>query len=196
MASRMSALVTTPWNTPYSSCTRPICTAELRRIATTSRASSGFGNDRRLARQLADVGRPARKVDVEQILGLHDAERAVAIAVEHDASRVIGLLQVREDHGRRIGEVDHADLVARRHHGADREIAEPHHARDHLLLAGLEHAGMFGLDHQRADFVLADAALPSRRDGRAARAAPCRNDRAATPAAARSSPSRSSQARP
>ena len=39
MASRISALVTTPWNVPYSSWTNPICTGESRRIETTSRAS-------------------------------------------------------------------------------------------------------------------------------------------------------------
>src|SRR5262245_28287035 len=87
----------------------------------------GFGNDRRLARQRADIRRFAGEIDIEQILGLHDAERAVAIAVEHDAARMIGLLQICEDDGQGIGEIDLAHLVARRHHGTDREIAEPHY---------------------------------------------------------------------
>ena len=46
--------------------------------------------------------------------------------------------------------------MPRRHHGCDRKIAEPHHAGDHLLFAGLQHAGIFGFDHQSADFLLAD----------------------------------------
>ena len=53
-----------------------------------------------------------------------------------------------------IGEVDHVDLAARRHHCADRPVAEAHHAGDHFLLAGFEHAGIFGFHDQRADFIL------------------------------------------
>ena len=78
----------------------------------------------------------------------------------------------REDPAGGIGKVDHADLVPRRHHGADREVAKPHHAGDHFLFAGLQHAGILGFHDQRADFVLADLAPRLRRDGRAATAAP------------------------
>ena len=47
-------------------------------------------------------------------------------------------------------------LVPRRHHGADRQVAEPHHAGDHFLFAGLQHAGVLRLDHEGADFLFAD----------------------------------------
>jgi hypothetical protein len=55
-----------------------------------------------------------------------------------------------------IGQIDHADLAARRHDGADRKIAEAHDARDHFLFAGFEHAGILGFDDEGADFILAD----------------------------------------
>ncbi len=55
-----------------------------------------------------------------------------------------------------VAQVDHVDLAPRRHHRAHRPVAEPHHARDHFPLAGLEHAGVLGFDDQRADFVLGD----------------------------------------
>ena len=53
-------------------------------------------------------------------------------------------------------DVDHAHFVPRRHHGADRQVAKPHHARDHFLFAGLQHAGIFGFDDEGADLLLAD----------------------------------------
>jgi len=59
----------------------------------------------------------------------------------------------------RLREIDHGDLVTRRHHRADGQIAQPHHARDHLLFAGLQHAGILGLDHERVDFLLAHLLL-------------------------------------
>ena len=83
----------------------------------------------------------------------------VAIAVENRQSRMHAGGDRLADHVRRIGEVDEVHFAARRHHGADRLIAEPHHAGDHFLLARLQHAGGFRLAHKRADFVLGDGLL-------------------------------------
>ncbi len=65
------------------------------------------------------------------------------------------VLEREPDRLRRLREIDHADLVTRRHHSTDRQVAEPHHTRDHFLLARLQHAGVFRLDDERADFILA-----------------------------------------
>ena len=83
----------------------------------------------------------------------------IAIALEDDRAGMIGLEERGKDLGIGIGEVDLADLVPRRHHGADRQIAKPHDARDHLLFAGLQHAGAFSFHDKRPDFILADLAF-------------------------------------
>ena len=66
-----------------------------------------------------------------------------------------------------VGQIDHVHLAARRHHRADRAVAEPHHARDHGALAGLQDAGGLGLGDQGANFLLGDALLRPPASGRA-----------------------------
>ncbi len=63
----------------------------------------------------------------------------------------------RDDLGRRVGKIDQIDVEARRHHLAHRPVAQPHHAGDHVALAGLEHAGVFGFRDDRTDFLVGHA---------------------------------------
>ena len=114
---------------------------------------------RRVADEGPDVELLARHAGVEQLLGLHDAEHLVGIAVVNRQARMRALRDRRADLLRRAREIDHVDVPARRHHGAHRPIAEPHHAGDHLLLAGLEHAGAFRFRDQGLDFLLGDPFL-------------------------------------
>ena len=58
-----------------------------------------------------------------------------------------------------IVQVDLVDFRARRHHRADRPVAEPHDACDHFPLAGLEHSGAFRLAHQMMDLILRNLLL-------------------------------------
>ena len=58
---------------------------------------------------------------------LHE-DRKMLLAVQHEKDRITCGVEI-------IAQIDLIDLGARRHHGADRPVAEPHHAGDHLLLA-------------------------------------------------------------
>ena len=60
---------------------------------------------------------------------------------------------------RRIVQIDLVDLRARRHDRADRPVAEPHDARDHLFLARLQHARVLGFADEVMDLVLRDLLL-------------------------------------
>ena len=53
----------------------PICTGGIAQDRDHVARIERFGNDRRVADQLADVRRPSGQIDVEHVLGLHDAER-------------------------------------------------------------------------------------------------------------------------
>jgi hypothetical protein len=116
----------------------------------------GLRDDGRVADQLADVRRLSRQICVEHILGVDDPEHVVAVAVEHREVGMSAACDGRRHLRDRIADVDHAHFMPRRHHRADRQVAKPHHARDHFLFARLQHAGIFGLDDEGADLVFAD----------------------------------------
>lgn len=66
------------------------------------------------------------------------------------------LLERKADGFGRLGQIDHRHFMPRRHDRADGKIAKAHHARDHLLLAGFEHACVFRLHDQCVDFFFAN----------------------------------------
>ena len=85
-------------------------------------------NDRRLTHLRTKVRRTAGKVHVEQILGLHDAECHVVVALEHDEAGVIALAQrLVENYGDGRCEVEAPHLRVRHR---DREAALPVRAQE------------------------------------------------------------------
>ena len=56
-----------------------------------------FGNDRRRADQLADIGRLSRQIAVEHVLGVDDAERGIGRLIEHHEAGMAAGGQRRPD---------------------------------------------------------------------------------------------------
>jgi hypothetical protein len=152
----MSALVTTPWKTPYSSCNSPNVHGGIAQDGDHIPRVEEFGNGRSFPDQFANIGSFARQIDVQHVLGLDNAECGPGVFVENHEPGMIAAGHGRTYHFRSVRQVDRTHFVTRRHHGADGQIAETHHAGDHFLFAGIQHTGALGLDHQGPDLVFAD----------------------------------------
>ena len=90
---------------------------------------------------------------------LHDAEHVVGVSLGHRKPGMGGVDQDLADLGCRVVEVDPVDIGARRHDATHRPVAEAHHARDHLALVRLDHAGGLRLGHDGLDLLLGHRAL-------------------------------------
>ena len=112
-----------------------------------------------LGHELAQVEFLAGDQDVGNVLGLDDADDLVGIAVDDRQARMDALLHRLGNLGGVIGEIDHVDVVARRHDGADRTVAQAHDAGDHRALLAFDHAGGLGFGNQHLDFFLGDLRL-------------------------------------
>ena len=138
------------------------------------------GDDGRLAHEFLGIGLAALQIGIEHVLGLDDADDDFRVAVRDGDARMDALGDRAADLDHRVGQIDDVDIVAGRHHGPHRAVAELHDARDHLALV---HWGSSCHTPPPGRGVAVILALDARRDqavapGRAALSSPSRRRRA------------------
>ena len=93
---------------------------------------------------------------LRELAGHHDAQQLVELAAADRVARVAAGAHRVPDRLAVVGRVEPDDVAARHHDAAHRAVRQAQDALDHLVLGGVEDAGVRAFRDHRADFLLAD----------------------------------------